>query len=360
MKLLNRLLDWYFAKNALPYWCILFLDILICYLSGIFVFWLYYHGAITIQNFWILTKTIFVYMVFNVIGFRMFRTYSGVIRYSSFVDLQRVGMAMAVSCVVAELFHYIIYPYHKQLGFVPLEGRQILAMYVIATILMWGLRVLVKSLYDVMFAGERSLRTFIYGVHDGGIGLAKNIRNVKPSHYQLKGFISNDENFEGHLLMGTQVYEVNDRLESVLKKKHIQAVLVSPLQNDKFREDNVLQDMLINNGVKIFMSTGPQEISDKDGLAQISGEQMKEVSVEDLLPREEIEVDMRAIGELLCGRKILITGSAGSIGSEMVRQIAKFGPAELILIDQAETPQHDIRLMMNREWHHIKVQTIVA
>ncbi len=359
MKIFNRLLDWYFAKNALPYWCILLLDMLICYMSGIFVFWLYYHGAVTMEHFWILTKTIFVYMIFNLIGFRMFRTYSGIIRYSSFVDLQRVGMAMAVSCVVAELFHYAIYPYHTTIKFVPLEGRQILAMYVIATILMWGVRVLVKSLYDVIFSNGSGYRTLIYGVHEGGVGLAKNIRNMKPSPFQLKGFISNDAHYEDHLLMGTRVYEVNDQLPRILKEKRIQAVLVSPIQNDRFRNDEQLQNLLIENGIKIFMTQGTREVSDKEDIVNGTMD-LKEVSVEDLLPREQIEVDMKSIGTLLCGRKILISGSAGSIGSEMVRQIAKFGPAELILIDQAETPQHDIRLMMNREWPQIKVQTIVA
>ena len=360
MKLLSRIFDFYLAKNALPYWCVLLIDLLICYLSGIFVFWLYYHGAVTIANLGILSKTICVYMVFNLIGFRLFHTYSGIIRYSSFVDLQRVGLAMATSCIVAELFHYLLYGYHQEYHFVPLEGRQILAMYVMATILMWAFRVLVKSMYDTMFSDKGALRTFIYGVHDGAIGLAKNIRNVKPSKYRLKGFISNDPEFGDHLLLGLRVHSNDDKLEKILKAKRIQAVLVSPIQNDKFREDTELQDMLINNGIKIFMSTGPHEVDCKEDLAQISEDKMKEVSVEDLLPREQIEVDMPAIGELLCGKKILITGSAGSIGSEMVRQIAKFGPAELILIDQAETPQHDIRLMMKHDWPQIKVQTIVT
>lgn len=355
--ILNRVLNWYFSKNALPYWCILAVDILICYFSGIFVFWLYYHGAVTLGNLEILTKTIFVYMIFNLIGFKIFHTYSGIIRYSSFVDLQRVGLAQALSCILALIFHYFIYNYHKMVGFVPLEGRQIIAMYIVATILMWAMRVLVKTLYDVSFSSDKGMRTLIYGVQDGGIGLAKNIRNVKPSRFQLKGFISHSGHYEGRILMGKRVYDVNKKLEGIIRGLHIQAVLVSPLQTERFRNDTELQDILINNHVRIFMTPLPK---DWTAGSELKPTNLYEVNIEDLLPRDQIEVDMNAIGRLLRGRKIMITGSAGSIGSEMVRQIAVYNPAELILIDQAETPQHDIRLMMAKQWPEIKAYTIIA
>lgn len=355
--MLQKILNWYFTKNALPYWCILILDMLICYLSGIFVFWLYYHGAITLGNIVILTKTIFVYMIFNLIGFRIFHTYSGIIRYSSFVDLERVGFAMALSCVIAQVFHYIIYPFHQTWGFVPLEGRQILAMYVIATILMWAMRVLVKSLYDIAFSTDKGIRTFVYGVKEGGVGLAKNIRNEKPSRFQLKGFISPEARYEGRILLGEKVYEVNDELPHVLKGMNIQAVVVSPLQNERFRADENLQDILISNNIKIYMTSATQEWHPGE---DINMTQLRPIHIEDLLPRSQIQVDMAAIGNLLCGHKILITGSAGSIGSEILRQISDYKPSELMLVDSAETPQHDIRLMMARRWPNIKTTTLVG
>jgi FlaA1/EpsC-like NDP-sugar epimerase len=354
---LNKILDWYFSRNALPYWCVLIIDLLICYFSGIFVFWLYYHGAVTLGNIAVLSKTIFVYMIFNLIGFKLFHTYSGIVRYSSFVDLQRVGMAMALSCVIALIMHYLIYPLRFVLGFVALEGRQIIAMYVIATILMWGLRVLVKSLYDVAFSSDKGVRTFVYGIKEGGVGLAKNIRNEKPSRFQLKGFISHESRYQGAILLGVKVYEVNKDLENVLKDMNIQAVLVSPLQNENFREDEKLQDILINAGIKIYMSTSAHEWKQGE---DFSTNQLEEIHIEDLLPRNQIQVDMDAIGELLHGKKILITGSAGSIGSEMLRQISDYKPAELMLIDLAETPQHDIRLMMAKQWPEIKTTTVVG
>ena len=187
MMFLNKLANWYFTRRALPYWMVLLIDCLICYLSGLFAFWLYYRGAVTLGNLGILTKTILMYMVFNLIGFRIFRTYFGIIRYSSFVDLMHVAMAQGVSLVIAEVMHYVVYSW--QLQFVRLEGRQIVAMYVVATIGMMIFRVLVKTVYDVVFASDTGQRTLIYGVRDGGVALAKAIRNEKPARFLLKGFI---------------------------------------------------------------------------------------------------------------------------------------------------------------------------
>ena len=355
MKVIEKLWNWYLSANALPYWVILAIDILICYFSGIFVFWLYYHGAVAFGNIALLSKTIFVYMIFNLIGFKLFHTYSGIVRNSSFVDLQRVGLAMLLSWVIAEGMHYVIY--YWDLNFIRLEGRQIAAMYLVATIGMISFRIVVKSLYDVVFSTDNAMRTLIYGVNGGGIGLAKSIRIVKPQKFALKGFIAHDSSFKGRILMGQKVYMVDDDLAEHIKSLKIKAVLVSPLQNERFRDDQKLQDILLSQGVRIFMSSGEKEWSQDDDHSNV---QLKEISIEDLLPRDQISVDMDSIGALLRGKKIMITGSAGSIGSEIVRQIAIYNPAELILIDQAETPQHNIRLMMHFEWSNIKAHTIVA
>ena len=355
MKVIEKLWNWYLSANALPYWVILAIDIFICYFSGLFVFWLYSHGALAWSYIALFSKTILIYMIFNLIGFRIFHTYSGIIRYSSFVDLQRVGLAMLSSLIVAEVMHYVIY--YWDLDFIRLQGRQIAAMYLVATIGMISFRIVVKSLYDVVFSTDNAMRTLIYGVNGGGIGLAKSIRIVKPQKFALKGFIAHDSSFKGRILMGQKVYMVDDDLAEHIKSLKIKAVLVSPLQNERFRDDQKLQDILLSQGVQIFMSEGEKEWSQDDDYSNV---QLKEISIEDLLPRDQIRVDMDSIGALLRGKKIMITGSAGSIGSEMVRQIAIYNPAELILIDQAETPQHNIRLMMHFEWPNITAHTIVA
>lgn len=357
MNFIEKLTNWYFSKNALPYWSVLILDCLICYFSGIFVFWLYYHGAVTLGNIGILSKTIFVYMIFNLIGFKVFRTYSGIFRYSSFVDLQRVASAMALSCIIAEIVHYLIYPMHQSWRFVPLQGRQILAMYVVATILMWAVRVLVKTLYDVSFSSNKGKRTLIYGVRDGGVGLAKNIRNEKPARFQLNGFVTHESDYQNHILMGVKVYQVNSNLKDLIREKHITAFLVSPLQNEVFRKDTALQDILIDAGVKIYMSSESKEWSADD---DFSATKLKEISIDDLLPRNEIQINLEQVGKMIEGTKVLITGSAGSIGNEILKQVATFKPSELVLIDIAETPQNDVKIMMEKNFPEIKTHVVVG
>ncbi len=357
MNFIEKLTNWYFSKNALPYWSVLILDCLICYFSGIFVFWLYYHGAVTLGNIGILSKTIFVYMIFNLIGFKVFRTYSGIFRYSSFVDLQRVASAMALSCIIAEIVHYLIYPMHQSWKFVPLQGRQILAMYVVATILMWAVRVLVKTLYDVSFSSDKGKRTLIYGVRDGGVGLAKNIRNEKPARFQLNGFVTHESDYQNHILMGVKVYQVNSNLKDLIREKHITAFLVSPLQNEVFRKDTALQDILIDAGVKIYMSSESKEWSADD---DFSATKLKEISIDDLLPRNEIQINLEQVGKMIEGTKVLITGSAGSIGNEILKQVATFKPSELVLIDIAETPQNDVKIMMEKNFPEIKTHVVVG
>lgn len=357
MNFIEKLTNWYFSKNALPYWSVLILDCLICYFSGIFVFWLYYHGAITLGNIGVLSKTIFVYMIFNLIGFKVFRTYSGIFRYSSFVDLQRVASAMALSCIIAEIVHYLIYPMHQSWRFVPLQGRQILAMYVVATILMWAVRVLVKTLYDVSFSSDKGKRTLIYGVRDGGVGLAKNIRNEKPARFQLNGFVTHESDYQNHILMGVKVYQVNSNLKDLIREKHITAFLVSPLQNEVFRKDTALQDILIDAGVKIYMSSESKEWSADD---DFSATKLKEISIDDLLPRNEIQINLEQVGKMIEGTKVLITGSAGSIGNEILKQVATFKPSELVLIDIAETPQNDVKIMMEKNFPEIKTHVVVG
>ena len=355
MKIIDKIFQWYFTKNALPYWVVLAIDIFICYLSGILVFWFYYHGAVDLSNLSILTRTIFVYMVFALVGFRVFKTYSGIIRYSSFVDLQRVGLAMLLSLVIAEVMHYVMYSW--DIKFVRFQGRQIAVMYLVATIGLVVFRILVKAIYDAYLNPNRRIRTLIYGVKEGGIGIANNICNDRNTNFMLKGFISHDDLYSGNTLMGEKIYTINDKLEEVIESNDIRAVLVSPMQVDRFRANTTLQDILINANVKIYLTEHTKEWTGENDLEHV---QFKEINIEDLLPRDEIVVDMDAIGNLLNGKCIMITGSAGSIGSEIVRQISIYKPEKLILIDQAETPQHDIRLMMGFDYPNIKVETIVA
>ena len=352
MNIFQKITNWYFTKDALPYWCVFIFDCVMTFLAGLIVFWAYHRTGYNIEHFWGIVHSILIYVLIAMIGFRVFKTYSGVMRFSSFVDLQQVAYANILSLLVAILVHYPLYRLPQPM-FEAFRIRHLVVMYAVATLLMWAGRVLVKELYELSSLNRHVRNALVYGVKEGGIGVAKAIRNENPARFRLKGFISHDKNFQGHQLMGVGVFQTSE-LDEVLTRYRIRAVLVSPQRNAEFRNDQELQGILTNAGVKIFMSEGYAEGVATDRI------RLKEVSIDDLLPRDEIKVDLEGVSKMLKGKKILITGSAGSIGSEMVRQIAKFAPAEMMLIDQAETPQHDIRLLMKKQWPEIKVHTVVT
>ena len=354
MRFFSRLIRWYFSKGALPYWCILLIDFLVSIISGIFIYWFYNRGADTLGNLIMLTKTVVVYGLINFIGFRIFHTYYGILRYSSFLDLQRVGIAMLVNFFLAFTFHYIVV--WVDMPLIHFTGMQIFFIYIVATLLMCGLRVLVKSVYDASLVNNKTKAALIYGIRQGGVGIGKSLRSQGSANFHLVGFITDDEKFRDARLLGVRVYPVDKDLPKLLRAKHVGAVLISPLQMERFRNNPNLQNMLLEAGVHIYMSSEVREWKPEDDFSNVH---LREISVEDLLPRQQIQVDMDAIGKMLTGKAVMITGDAGSIGSEMVEQIAHFKPSNLILVDQAETPQHDIRLKLMKH-PELKVETIVV
>ena len=353
MNPIDKLLNWYFKRAALPYWCMLILDAAIVFMSGVFVSYIFNNALQTLVHYKSLSHTLAVYLVITILCFRVFSTYAGVVRYSSFIDLQKVGLANLLAMLLCCGAHIVL-----KGNFAYLTIPQTVAMFFIATVLMWAVRVLVKILYDVATSDKEAVRVLIYGALTGGVGLAKYINMQKPTRFILKGFISHDSIYRHNLLMGEKVYSIEDDILEIIRKKRIGAVLVSPLRIDDFRNEQKLQDELIAAGVKIYMAQLAHEWNGKD--ENPKSIRLHEVSVEDLLPRDEIKVDMDTVGRELSGKRILITGSAGSIGSEMVRQVAVFKPAAMMLIDQAETPEHDIRLMMQKQFSDIKAETVVT
>ena len=356
--LFDKILNWYFKKESLPYWCIFILDSIVVFLSGVFTYWVFHKTDILVADRFDVLYTMLIYTVFSWVGFKLFSTYSGIVRFSSFVDLMRVGYGSILSMILALIWSFIMERQGLQ-SISALTQTETVITFVIATVAMWAIRILVKTLYDISVSDTRAMRALIYGAMSGGIGLAKNVNMQRPKKFLVRGFISHDNRAKHMLLMGRKVYNVNDDLAKVIDEEHIKAVLVSPLRNRDFQRNQELQDMLIDKGVKIFMASTAKEW--KEGADEdFKNVSMKEVSVEDLLPRDEIKVDMESVGSELKGKRILITGSAGSIGSEMVRQVAIYKPSAMMLIDQAETPQHDIRLMMAKEFPDIKADTVVT
>ena len=316
---------------------------------------------VLVENRFDVIMTMAFYSLLSLVGARMYSTYSGIVRYSSFDDLLKVAYANVVTLALTLLFSSIM----KEEGIAALSAlsrAETLITMVLATMVMWGIRVMVKVLYEVSSLDSRTLRVLIYAKESDGVGLAKNIRTQRPRRFVLKGFISSDMRLRHVRLMCCKVYNPNDDLASIIKRARIKGVLVSPQCVEEFRNNQEIQNVLIGAGCKIFMAQQAKEAKVEYGQISVDSEnlQLREVSVEDLLPRSEIKVDLKSVGELLADKRVLITGAAGSIGSEIVRQVAKFHPKAMMLIDQAETPEHDVRLMMARDYPGVKATTVVA
>lgn len=352
MKNFRKFTDWYFSRKSLPYWCIFWIDCAVIFISYLFIYQQINSGAKALGILGQLSMLFAIFTLFHAIGFRIFHTYDGILRYSSFIDLQRVFYAVTFGAVLSAITKNMLLSTHFFPG-VEIEYRNIILGALISTLVLWAIRVIAKTIFDVSLSDYNIKHAFIYGVKEGGIGLAKQIKNSKPMKFKLMGFISDDTKIKHHHLMGTKVYAPDLNTIRKMRNNNISTLLISPGAINVFRANKDFQDALLAEGIHIYMPT-TQEWNRNEQ------QQLKEVSIEDLLPRDEISIDMESVGAMLHGKRILITGSAGSIGSEMVRQIAKYSPAELILIDSAETPQHDIRLMMAKQFPEIKAETIVT
>ncbi len=356
--ILQRISNWYFTKKALPHLCILLIDCAIVAFSGYVGYYIDKGGDIFVDSFWQITFGLMVGLVPFIVAFRLLHTYSGIVRYSSFVDLQRVMMATlsgSVACYLLGLGINVIWPEQHTI-MVP-DLQTVFIIFVGSSLFLWLERVVVKRLFD-SFNLDNATPVAIYGTKAGGISIAKSITAVKDKKYSLQAFISDGKEMKGLYLMGKPVF-LNERgLAERLRREGVKALLVSPLKTEKFRNNAEMVDEFISAGITIMMMNNGEEWDGKE--ENLTHQNLRPVDIEDLLPREKIEVDMNAIGKLLTGKRILITGAAGSIGSEMVRQVAKFNPSEMTLIDQAETPMHNIRMMMAHDFGHISNRTIVT
>ncbi|MBO7082625.1 MAG: polysaccharide biosynthesis protein [Bacteroidales bacterium] len=359
---LTRITGWYFNKSVLPYWCILLLDAIIVLFSCIFCYWVQNRTVVMFHHRDDVMLTSLMYALLSWVGAKIFRTYSGVVRYSSLVDLMKVAYANMVSLALA-LGSWLLLRQLDVLQLSALSPIAIVAAFVVATMLQWLMRLMVRTLFELTESKTKKTKVLIYGALTGGVGLAKSILMQKPAQYELCGFISHEPRIRNMSLMGVKVFNPDEDFAAIVKKMHIEAVLVSPLRVDDFRNNQKIQDTLIGAGCKIYMAQLEKEANVKDGelnLDDNNGMQLKEVSVEDLLPRQQIHVDLKSVEAQLTGKRVLITGSAGSIGAEIVRQVAAFHPAKMMLIDQAETPQHDIRLMMASQFPDVPCEVVVT
>lgn len=354
MNSFKKLANWYFSRAALPYWSILILDCMFVVFAGLLAYAVHHGSVQTLDVLGSLAITMCVFLVAFLISFKIFHTYNGVIRYSSFSDLLRIGSAVVLAVILGSAFLLL---FGDRSWLVTFGFADIILMGLFVVAFMWTMRVWVKTIYEQSSRNPNSQKAYIFGIKAGGVALAKNIRSAEDSPFVLSGFVTSEPDMEHRILMGVKVHSFDMDLPDNMKRDHISTLIVSPYMMDELRNNEELVNKLVERGIKILVMPRAREW---DGKTDFSLSELHPVNVEDLLPRDKIEVDMEAAAKLLNDHMVLITGAAGSIGSEMVRQIATYNPSHMVLVDQAETPMHDIRLMMKNQWPDIKAETIVA
>ena len=341
-----------FSSKILPSWAIFIFDACIVAFAAVFAYFVRFPLAEILameSSPWLaIVLVTLIYLLF----FRLFRTYSNVLRLSSFVDVMHLFVASTLA-FFSTVILALLWPLFtgKQLTYIPV----LIIAYVAGFMILATSRMVIKMLYDYFRQSKEGLQNaYIYGTASG-IDIAKALRTEPDNRFRIVGFVADNPDAVGKVMMGVNVYANDENLLERMRGDRVSAIIISPAKAMNLK-DSEMTDRLLKEGIKIFLAP---EVSDNWEIG--TGKRLlKEVQIEDLLGREPIRINMQEIAPHLEGKRVLITGAAGSIGSEIMRQVARFNPYQLILIDSAETPLHDIRLELKNKWSEIEAPTIVA
>ena len=343
----------YLSAKVLPIWTILLIDVLIIVVSSLLAYALRYDFRSIFLESSTIDKTIVCTVIVNLVFFRIFRTYSNVLRFSSFIDIMRIFVSLTVSYALLMISSVLLSSYMD----VRLAPVSVFFMaYIISFAMMSCSRIVVKMFYELLnFDGSHSANVFIYGAKEAGVNIAKALRVNLRNHYRLRGFIADEPELINKVMMGVKVFPNDETLIDVLNDRDVHTIIISPAKMEELKRSD-MSDRLLAHNIKLMTAPPLSEWSGQT----LNRTQLKEIQIEDLLQRNPIEIDIHKVASHLEGKRVMITGAAGSIGSEIMRQVASFNPYKLILVDQAETPLHDIRLELQDRWRDIDAETIIA
>ena len=349
----HKIFHRYLSAKVLPIWTILLIDVLIIVVSSLLAYALRYDFRSIFLESSTIDKTIVWTVIVNLVFFRVFRTYSNVLRFSSFIDIMRIFVSLTVSYALLMISSVLLASYLD----IRLAPVSVLFMaYIISFAIMSCSRIVVKMFYELLnFDGSHSANVFIYGAKEAGVNIAKALRVNLRNHYRLRGFIADEPELINKVMMGVKVFPNDESLIDVLNDRDVHTIIISPAKMEELKKSDMADRLLAHN---IKLMTAPP-LSEWRGQT-LNRTQLKEIQIEDLLQRDPIEIDIHKVASHLEGKRVMITGAAGSIGSEIMRQVASFNPYKLILVDQAETPLHDIRLELQDRWRDIDAETIIA
>lgn len=352
LRMKKNLIHRYLSSTVLPIWAILLLDLLIIVISCLMAYALRYDFRSIFSETSSIDRTIIWALAANLLCFRLFRTYSNVLRFSSFVDIMRIFVSLSVAFTALIGLSFVSEQY---IGMKVAPISVLFMGYIISFTMMCCSRIVTKMMFErINFDGRHSANVFIYGAKEAGVNIAKSMRVSLSNHFRLRGFIADEIELIDKIIMGVKVYPNDENLFNILAEREVDTIIVSPAKMNELKKSD-MADRLLAHNIKLLAAP---PISEWNGTLQPA--QIKEIQIEDLLQRDPIQIDIHKVASHLEGKRVMITGAAGSIGSEIMRQVASFNPYKLILVDQAETPLHDIRLELQDRWRNIDASTLIA
>ena len=351
--------------SYLPRWGVLLLDLLIVLIAFV-VSYLIGSGLL---NYDLSSRLPLWQQAMSVVGlqalsFWAFHTYSGILRYSTFVDTIKVALSVCIAGFILLIVN-IIFKYGAMSPNPPFLSSVLVIYIFVAITLLFGWRVTIKTTFEHISHRSKGVeKVLIYGTKSAGLSIAKMLQSNMESNYRPVGFIADENDDVHHSLLTLKVYEINQDLIDLMKKNRIKYVIISPL---KMKEINPLRDLklFIDNNIQILTTPHFTDFetannnNNNNNTEKLIG-RIESIKVEDLLERPVIEMDTENVGTILKGKTVMVTGAAGSIGSEIVRQVAAFNPQSIILFEMAESPLHDLTVDLRKEFPNQQFVPVIA
>ena len=347
------------AFNYLPRWGVLLIDVLLCTIA----FWLSVWIGSAIFDYnpsdggaWPIESQYGLVLGIQIIFFIVFHTYAGMLRYSTFVDTLKSLLSNLSTGFVLVLFNLLM---QRLTGYHPILNTVLVIYVPISFVLLFCLRVGVKTIYETLQQTQSSPKVVIYGTQTAGLAIAKMLRSAGNTPYRPIAFICTEDQRYGYEIAGLPVRPINDRLFAWMEKANIHHVIVSPL---KMREINPAKDLqiFIDHNIRILTTPYFTQFDNAEDMDIQRIGRIDSIRIEDLLERPKIEINTDNVQQILQDKVVLISGAAGSIGSELVRQVQHYAPRAIVLVDIAESPLHDLSLDLQHQYPNTRFIPIIA